>query len=304
MSRTTRSVLVLVLVAACGTRSEAEPASPAPAPTFSSFADAGADAGGNAGPAECSEATKDPFVVTEELMIYSFHPPTLEFKSVGKLACPPGKSGATPTSMAVDRQGFAWVRYTDGSIWKVSTVDLSCAATAYVPPASTAPFFKFGMGFSSSSAGSSTEDLFLSDSAGKGTAKLDLATMKVGFIGPYTGAQANQRAELTGTGDGKLFAMFATTQTDPCQVAEVSKVSGAVLSVQTLSKVTPGDAYAFSFYGGDFYLYTHNPATATNGSDVTRYRPSDQTVVVVKAGVGFTIVGAGVSTCAPTTIVH
>jgi hypothetical protein len=292
-------LLLIVAGYACGSSS----ATPAPAPPETAgFADAGVDAG----PPECTESTKDVFVLSEELTLYSFHPPTLEFKSVGALRCATS-SGATPTSMAVDRHGFAWVRYSDGTLWKLSTVDLSCAATAYAPPGATDPFYKFGMGFASASAGSSDETLFLSDAAGHGTASLDLATMKTTFIGPYTGAQANQRAELTGTGDGKLYAMFVTTEAAPSQIAEVSKTTGGIVSVDVLPTVVPGDAYAFSFYGGDFYLYTHTAGSLDGGagaggvgSDVTRCRPSDKSVTVVKSAVGFKIVGAGVSTCAPT----
>ena len=57
--------------------------------------------------------------------------------------------------------------------------------------------------------------------------------------------------------------------------------------------------------GGDFYIYTNvdggNLPMNGGGSDVTRYRPSDGSITVVKSKIGFKIVGAGVSTCAPTT---
>lgn len=61
-------------------------------------------------------------------------------------------------------------------------------------------------------------------------------------------------------------------------------------------------AWAFSFWGGDFYLYTapdplSDPSRTTN---VTRYRPSDGSVdAQYMVNIGFRIVGAGVSTCAP-----
>ena len=36
------------------------------------------------------------------------------------------KYGATPNSMAVDRSGTAWVNYSDGRLFKVSTKDAKC----------------------------------------------------------------------------------------------------------------------------------------------------------------------------------
>lgn len=261
----------------------------------------GATDGGASALPECAEETKDIFVISEEQGLYRFHPPTLQFTSVGLLACP--TAGSTPTSMAVDRFGIAWIRYHDGSLWKVSTKDLSCELTKFVSPAEGQPFSKFGMGFSTSSKGGSNEQLFLSDSAtGFGIAKLDLTTFKINYVGPFTGDLSGKAAELTGTGDGKLFGFFVTA---PAQVAEITKGTGEVASPKPLMNTFAGNAWAFSFYAGDFYVYTSSESTGGvprggGGSDVTRYRPSDGSVEVVKPKVGFKIVGAGVSTCAPT----
>ena len=246
----------------------------------------------------CSDDNKDVFVIAEDRTFYSFHPPTFEFKAKGLLDCPTG--GALPTSMAIDRAGVAWVRYSDGSVWRVSTENLACEATKYQPQAEA--FIKFGMGFATETNGGSTESLYLSDSAGQGLARLDTKTLGIQYIGPYTGALAGTTSELTGTGDGKLYGFFVTS---PAQVAEISKATGDVVSTDELPGVYAGNAWAFSFYGGDFFIYTNAesgdlPMNA-GGSDVTRYRPSDKSVTVVKSKVGFKIVGAGVSTCAPTT---
>jgi hypothetical protein len=295
--------LVVSLVVGCSS----DPAAPADEPTnttpfgtpdggFGPSAD-----GGGGGPAECAESTKNVFVISEENTLYSFNPPSNAFTAVGQLACPTG--GARPTSMAVDRFGKAWVRHTDGSIWKVDTKTLACEATTYAAPAETEPFYQFGMGFSTSSKGGSNEQLFLADAAGAGLAKLDTDSSKVGFVGPFTGTLAGTKCELTGTGDGKLYGFFVTA---PAQIAEISKGTGAILDPKPLTGVYAGNAWAFSFYAGDFYIYTSSegngggPPRAGGGSDVTRYRPSDGSIEIVKPKVGFKIVGAGVSTCAPT----
>lgn len=273
-------------------------------PTVEGF---GADAGtlGEGGVAklpECADSTRDPYVIAADTTLYEFHPPTLEFTSKGRIACPTG--GATPTSMAIDRQGIAWVRHSDGSLWKVSTKDLSCEPTQW--SAGSDGFTKFGMGFSSETKGSSNEALFISDSSGSGLGRIDTESYKFRFVGPYTGALQGQGSELTGTGDGKLYGFFTTL---PAQIAEISKGTGQIVEAHELQGVVAGDAWAFSFYGGDFYVYTaqpqgNGPPLASKGSTVTKWSPVDNSVTVVKDNLGFTIVGAGVSTCAPTTSVR
>jgi hypothetical protein len=56
-----------------------------------------------------------------------------------------------------------------------------------------------------------------------------------------------------------------------------------------------GTAWAMAFWGGDFWLFTA-PGVETR---VDRYRPSDGTTVTMISNLGFHVVGAGVSTCAP-----
>ena len=85
-------------------------------------------------------------------------------------------------------------------------------------------------------------------------------------------------------------------------MAELNKATGAILSSKKLAAVETPSAWAFSFWGGDFYLYTApdpllEPDRTTN---VTRYRPSDGSVdAAYMVNIGFRIAGAGVSTCAP-----
>jgi len=254
--------------------------------------------GGVAPLPECAEETKDIYVITDDGTLYLFHPPTLEFKNKGFLRCPTG--GAIPTSMAVDRRGIAWVRHSDGSVWKVSTKDVSCEPTNYQPQSEA--FIKFGMGFATETKGGSNETLFVSDSDGAGLARINTSSHAITFIGPYDGVLSGTTSELTGTGDGKLYGFFVT---QPAHIAEISKGTGSIITATELPGVYAGTAWAFSFYGGDFYIYTSAdtgsvPLNGT-GSDVTRYRPSDGSISVVKSKLGFRIVGAGVSTCAPTT---
>ena len=58
-----------------------------------------------------------------------------------------------------------------------------------------------------------------------------------------------------------------------------------------------GSNFAFAFWGGDFWLFV-GPGTST---DVFQYAPSTGMTTKVETE-SFEVVGAGVSTCAPTVI--
>jgi hypothetical protein len=167
------------------------------------------------------------------------------------------------------------------------------------------------MGFATDEKGGHTESLYVSDNAGpggvggindagtpgagKGVAKLDLTTMQMTRLQPgtYTGPNAGFNAELTGTGDADLYGFFTTS---PGGLAKIDKTTGATpmtTSLPTINASTGG--YAFSFWGGDFWFYT---APVTN-STVSHYQTSTGAITVSEM-LTFTIVGAGVSTCAPT----
>jgi hypothetical protein len=204
--------------------------------------------------------------------------------------------------MAVDRKGTAWVNYDDGSLYKVSTADASCAATTF--ERNQAGFSTFGMAFASNGAGSTEETLYISSVPSDGSegpyglGKIDLETLKVTMIGNYSGLLAGETAELTGTGDGRLYGFFTTSPN--ATFAEIDKETAKTSRDRLLAGVNTGLAWAFSFWGGDFWFYTSD---GVHGSRVTQLKASGNGALeVVKTDVGgFRIVGAGVSTCAPTT---
>ena len=245
----------------------------------------------------CSEAAKLVYVVSDSNELYSFTPNTTTFTLIGTLACPSG--GATPNSMAVDRSGNAWVNFSDGGLFKVSTSNASCQATAFQKLQSG--FQRFGMAFATNSATSQEETLYVvgieGTNGGKGLAKIDLGSMKLTTIGDFSGALRGQGAELTGTGDGRLFGFFTTQPY--ATLAQIDKATAATTADQALNGVNTGNAWAFSFWGGDFWFYTSPGAVP---STVTRKQTStDGKISTAKQDVGgFRIVDASVSTCAPT----
>jgi hypothetical protein len=242
--------------------------------------------GGNDG---CSEAAKLVYVIGQDNELLSFDPPTTTFTSVGYISCPQNGGFATPFSMAVARSGMAYVLFSDGKLYLVDTSNAACTATSYVPGQ---VFFTFGMGFVSDSPNSEEETLYVADYAGTGIGKIDLATLQLTKVGDYSGGLTGP-AELTGTGDARLFGFFMGT---PVIVAEIDKSNAAILTQAPQPTVNIGSGWAFAFWGGDFWLFT-DPAGFS--SQVDRYQPSSGTTTTVKTGVGTTIVGAGVSTCAP-----
>ena len=108
-------------------------------------------------------------------------------------------------------------------------------------------------------------------------------------------AQLTGAPELTGTGDAQLFGFFTT---NPASLAVIDVGTAKASGIVPLPGVSTGQAFAFSFWGGDFWFYT---AQGLEGSNVTRLKTAtDRSISVVKTDIGFRIVGAGVSTCAPT----
>jgi hypothetical protein len=257
----------------------------------------------------CSDAARLVYVLSDANELYSFRPDMRMFTRIGTLTC---NTTMQPNSMAIDRNAVAWVNYVDssggfgdsaGAIYRVSTTDAHCTSDA--PINLTSGWFRLGMGFSSDATSGSAETLFVAATAdplgggSDGLGRIDPASLNVVPIGSFSGSLMGQSAELTGTGDGRLYGFFTTT---PVQIAQIDKTSGATSMARSLSQVETPAAWAFSFWGGDFYLYTApdptlNPGRTTN---VTRYRPSDGSVdASYMTNIGFTIVGAGVSTCAP-----
>jgi hypothetical protein len=94
--------------------------------------------------------------------------------------------------------------------------------------------------------------------------------------------------ELTGTADARLIGFW----TSPVTIGQIDKTTAAVISQTPLPAIAPAGGFAFSFWGGDFWLFT--------AGNVYQYTPPTATAPSV-ATYPFTVVGAGVSTCAPLT---
>ncbi len=242
------------------------------------------------------------YVVTSENELHAFFPPDLGFRLIGNLTCP-APAGTSPFSMAVDRRGVAYVLYTDGALYRVSTLTAACVATTY--RSGQSGFQTFGMGFAADSTSITNERLFVADNGGggigipqpsRGLAHIDTSSFLLSFVGAF--APSLPRAEFTGTADGRLFAYWpqGTTARPLGSIAEVDIRTAAVRARVDVPVGTSDDAFAFAFYGGDFWMFNSTQGDTTTA--VSRFRLSDGTTTT-SATFGGRIVGAGVSTCAP-----
>jgi hypothetical protein len=261
------------------------------------FGDAGEVEGGGSAPG-CSQAAQYVYVVDVNGTMYQFNPPTLAFTQVGQVRC----ASSQFFSMAVDRNAVAWVLAQDGTIVRYDINAKTCTPTTYA--VNQHDFDTFGMGFSADSAGSTSETLFVSDSeltmaSTGGLAKIDTSALALTPVALYDQGFNGRRAEMTGTGDGRLFAAFEGT---PYVVAEIDKTTANIISQAPQTPINyPPDSsnFAFAFWGGDFWLFVGPGAT----TDVFQYQPSNG-MTTKRETEQFEIVGAGVSTCAPTTPVQ
>jgi hypothetical protein len=249
------------------------------------------------------------YVIGKSGNLYVFNPATQPpvFGLVGLISCP-GSLGR-PFSMAVDRKGVAYVAYSEGSsmseaqfgtgIYRVNTRTRDCKPTSY--DAAKYGNVTFGMGFVAdvSNRAAGDETLYISQNAfpnGKlGT--IDTTTFELNYVAPYNAAVA--LAQLTGTGDGRLFAFQplvtqGSESTTESFIAQIDPATANVIDTEPLPGLVAGDGWAFAFWGGKFYVFT-----APSGSTiVTQFDPSTKTSVAVSDS-SDVILAACVSTCAP-----
>ncbi len=242
----------------------------------------------------CSDAAKLVYVFTSDNQIYSFDPPSKTFTQVATPDCQ--SAGAQANSMAIDRNLVAWINYI-GGIYRFDLNTKSGCTKAMDLPSG---FEQIGMGFSSDMAGGTAETLYIDGIGGGGLAKVDTTAKKVTPIGDFGNDNnlVGESCELTGTGDARLFGYFTTSPS--VRVAQLNEMNGNSISDKVLTGVSPPSDWAFSFWGGSFYLYAAPGSNGTGNSSVIKYDPTAGTVdKTYVADTNLIIVGSGVSTCAP-----
>ena len=259
-------------------------------------------------PPTCAMGARLVYVVDSQYRLLSFDPSkeSNHFTLIAKLSCPASApwagrpAPATPFSMSVDRSARAWVLYTSGELFWVSTKDGSCKASPFQK--GQQGFKLFGMGFVSDAAGSAAEKIYVT------RAKLDLSdTQQLGYIDPATlkltvvgkMKQAEYSAELSGTSKAELYGYHPGQFSS--SVVLLDKKTGLPKKTWT---VTPSKgqvtAWAFAHWGGKFYIFiTASDGLFAEKSSVLRLDPATGKTYSFLNNIPYRIVGAGVSTCAP-----
>jgi hypothetical protein len=244
----------------------------------------------------CSDAAKLIYVVDENNKLSQFDPATKSFHDLGSLSCP-AMSGATPFSMAVDRNAIAWVLFSSGELFRVDTMSLACTKTTWH---STASLAEFGMGFSTDAAGGTTDTLYIAGGTAPDSGSTQLATVSTSSFTSSPVGTIQGWPELTGNGNGELWGFFPDVAMP--RVEKINKTTGAPAQTPFNESSLAGmpSAWAFGFWGGDYWIFLMKDlefSTTVYQIDGTTGAVKGMTPTLTR-----TIVGAGVSTCAPTVI--
>ena len=240
-------------------------------------------------PVDDCEHTSDLIYVIaqDDASLHLFDPASLSFTRLGELNC---DAWSQPESMSVARDGVAYVRYSDESVYAVDVETLACSATSYNDKATG--FGAFGMGHATESAETWRDQLYVANS--RQLARVDTTTWKLTVLGTM-----KSQAELSGDAEGQLWGLLPLES--PAQLVQLDKTSGAVLSTTKLPGFPDAsdiDTFAFAAWGGEHFLFVRVFGMGST-TDVYRVDASGKLSVALE-DIGFEIVGAGVSTCAPT----
>jgi hypothetical protein len=250
------ALIGLCLVAACGARSGLE----VPDAGVTNGAPGNGDAFGDGSvPLGCPDAGSTlVYLMTQERELFSFFPPTSTFRKIGNVAC----AASTPYSMAVNRQGVAYSVFRDGHLYAIDTASAACKLTQYLPPPSSQPFFMFGMGYAGDQLG---ESLYVCDAdfrrPSAGLATIDTESFSVSLVGRFD--PELPRCELTGTGDGRLFAFCLAAGSTSSRIVELDRFTAKQIAVHPVRVGGQGDGFAFAFWGGYFWIFTSPGGTST-----------------------------------------
>jgi hypothetical protein len=236
---------------------------------------------------DCTDTSDLIYVIDrDQEELYLFDPETLALESLGVLDC---DMWVSPASMGVARDGYAYVRYSDQSLYKVNLEDFTCSLTSYED---SQGFGSFGMGYATNSASTWQDQLYVANS--ESIAKLSTTDWSLTELGNIP-----SQAELTGNAAGELWGFLPLES--PAELVQLDKNSAAILETVQLSgfpEPSTIDTFAFATWGGDYFLFVRTYGLGRS-TDVYHVTESGEMSMVVE-GLGINVVGAGVSTCAPT----
>ncbi len=237
---------------------------------------------------DCENTSDLVYVIDKDSeSLYLFEPETLTLDKLGTLDC---DYWSSPASMAVARDGVAYVRYSDDAVYAVDVETLHCTQTSYRD--SSTNFGSFGMGYATDDADTWRDSLYLSNE--NRLARLDTASWSLDILGALS-----SQSELTGNAEGELWAFLPLES--PAELVQLDKETGQkleTLNMHNFPDPTTIDTFAFATWGGDFWLFVRTSGMGSS-TDVYQVTPQGH-MTKVAPNIGINVVGAGVSTCAPT----
>lgn len=236
---------------------------------------------------DCTDTSDLVYVISrDDGTLYLFDPPSLQFTALSQPQC---NSWETPSSMAVSRDGHAYVRYFDNEVFDVNLSTYRCSSTTYSDRRTG--FGSFGMGYATNSANTWQDQLYIANS--DRLAMLDTTTWAVTDLGALP-----SQSELTGNSAGELWAILPLEH--PAKLVQLDKNNGrtlATINMVGFPNAQDIDTFAFATWGGDFWLFIRESGMG-NHTDVYQVDSSGNLSKRI-TNIGFDVVGAGVSTCAP-----
>jgi len=239
----------------------------------------------------CVERSRWIYTLDEGGTLSQFDPSALTFTDVGRIDCP--SRGGTPNSMAVDQSAVAWVNYTSGELFKVDTTNARCEPTGFVVDQHDMHVFGMGSVFDPKTG---VDTLYIAGAlellprAPSRLATISFPDLVVHPIGSITAGFP----ELSGTGDATLWGFIPAiaSTSEQTELVRIDPRSGATLETYTYSGLEQMGAWAMKYWGGSFWVFL-----GTAVYEIDRENPDK--IRTALRDTGRSIVGAGVSSCAP-----
>jgi hypothetical protein len=234
--------------------------------------------------------------------LHRIAPATLELETLGPLACP-GVNNAM--ALTVARDGILWAMMVDDegfrTIHTIDSTTLDCEDSGFIDPIDEQIFVNT-LAFVADAPDGETESLYVGANVGGSfdfevplsLGRVDLTTMELDIVGTAELVPTGyyQIADLTGTGDSRMWGFFAG---DTAAIAELDEQSSSVIEHDLLD-FGVGSPWAFAQWEGRLWLFSSG---GDPGSDIRAWNPANGVVEQIHPGIGISVVGAAVSTCAP-----
>jgi hypothetical protein len=241
------------------------------------------------------------YTIEENRTLASFRPDTLTFTTIDKIDCVTKKDDWIPFSMAVQRDGTAWVLFSsadflDSALFQVDVKTAHCTPTAFSHRPGD-PLL-FGMGFALDDPGGTDETLFIAEYIDVPMLPpLRLMSLSLSDFQFTPHGFTDGDAELTSTPDANLFGYFpGFDQASGPRFERIDKTSGNSLQTFPIGDVKVVDDLAVAAWGGSFWLFV-GTGLPSRDSSVFQWTEGTPTAKQVVADSSRVISGAGVSTC-------